>query len=126
MSMLDRQATQAFILALGIVVGGALVGDGFVRGRNDRYVTVKGISEREAKADLAIWPLHIAATDNDLTRAHDKLLASTHTVRQFLSRNALDTTAATVQDLSVTDAYVEGAGDKLPPARYIIRETIVV
>jgi hypothetical protein len=45
-------------------VGGAFVGWGFARGRaSDRFVTIKGISEREVKADLALWPLRIVAAD---------------------------------------------------------------
>ena len=117
----DRQLTQAAVIAIGIVAGGALIGDGFARGhRVDRSVTVKGISEREAKADLAIWPLHITAADNDLGRANDKLEASTHRVLEFLGRNGLDTTAAAIQDLEVTDALLESDASKPPPARYVI------
>jgi hypothetical protein len=42
------------IVASGIAVGGWLVGDGVARGRAaDRYVTVKGIAEREVKAEVA-------------------------------------------------------------------------
>lgn len=31
-------------------------------------MTVKGVAEREAKADLAIWPLSVVGADNSLTR----------------------------------------------------------
>ena len=127
MPLLDRYVAPAALLAAGVVIGGALIGNGFARGhRDDRFVTVKGISEREAKADLAIWPLHIAAADNDLGRAHDRLVTSAHAVMVFLARNSLDTTAATVQDLSVTDEFLEGGESKPPSARYAIRETIVL
>lgn len=128
MSVLDRSVTNSIILGVGIALGGAFVGLGFVRGRRvDRYVTVKGISEREARADLAIWPLHIVAADNDLSRANDRLQSSVQTVRQFLVKHQVDTAAIAVQDFSVTDAYVtQGEVAARPPTRYVIRETLIV
>ena len=45
---MNRELLRPAILALGMVIAGLLVGGGFARGRAaDRYVTVKGISERE-------------------------------------------------------------------------------
>ena len=62
MTVFDRPLVPAIILALGVALGGAAAGSGVARSRlGDRYVTVKGISEREARADLAIWPLHLVA-----------------------------------------------------------------
>ncbi|WP_373060972.1 hypothetical protein [Gemmatimonas sp.] len=40
---------------------------------SDRTVSVKGVAEREAKADLAIWPLRLVVTDDDLVRANTAL-----------------------------------------------------
>jgi uncharacterized protein len=119
---------EALLLAIGLAAGGALAGNGVARARlADRYVTVKGTSEREARADLAIWPLRIAAADNDLARANARLDTSARMVRQFLARHQLDTTSVDVQDFSVTDAYLtEGEGNQRPAARYVIRESIVV
>jgi uncharacterized protein len=118
---------EALLLAIGLAVGGALAGNGLARARlADRYVTVKGTSEREARADLAIWPLRIVAADNDLARANARLDSSARTVRQFLARHQLDTTSVAVQDFSVTDAYLEGESSHPPAARYVIRESIVV
>jgi hypothetical protein len=43
----------AAVLALGFALGGLFVGRGFVAARvGDRFVTVKGVAEREMKADL--------------------------------------------------------------------------
>ncbi|MBA2708137.1 MAG: SIMPL domain-containing protein, partial [Gemmatimonadaceae bacterium] len=62
----DRWNLSALIISIGMVIGGFLAGNGIARVRAaDRVVTVKGISEREARADLAIWPLRIVAADND-------------------------------------------------------------
>lgn len=123
-----RDLVPALILATGIALGGLLVGAGFARGRQgDRFVTVKGISEREARADLAIWPLRIVAADNDLARAHASLQRDVQQIRAFLARNAIDTVQVTLQDFSVQDANTnQYGGNAQVSTRYVIRQTIVV
>lgn len=119
---------RAIILAAGIAVAGLFVGGGFARGRaTDRYVTVKGVAEREARADLAIWPLRLVAADNDLTQAHAKLQSSVQQVRAFLARQQIDTSQAELQDFSVSDAFTNqsASGDRVG-SRYVIRQTVVV
>jgi hypothetical protein len=123
------QIREALLIGLGLAAGGAMAGTGLARARvADRYVSVKGISERDARADLAIWPLRIVASDNDLAQANVRLEASARTVRQFLARHGLDSASASadVQDFSVTDAYLTVEEGRRPPTRYIIREAIVV
>ena len=57
----------AAVLGAGVGVGGWFVGEGFKKGRaTARFVTVKGLSERQVAADYAIWPLRMLATGNDL------------------------------------------------------------
>jgi hypothetical protein len=52
----------AAVLAVGVVGAGALVGRGVIDARTgDRGVTVRGLSERGVKADLAVLPLRFAA-----------------------------------------------------------------
>ena len=83
---------RALILAAGVSLAGFLAGNGFARAKSaDRYVTVKGVAEREAKADLAIWPLSVVGADNSLTAAHAKLETSIAGVRQFLVKHGIDT-----------------------------------
>ena len=61
----------------GIAVGELLAGNGFARGRTaERFVTVKGVSEQEVRADLAIWPIHVLAADDNLATANAKLASS--------------------------------------------------
>ena len=102
---MDRGIVRAVVIALGLALGGLLAGNGFARGRAaDRYVTVKGVAEREARADLAIWPLRLVAADDDLARAHASLQRSLAQVHEFLARQRIDTAQAALQDFSVTDA----------------------
>jgi len=116
------------VLAAGIAVGGWLAGNGFARARSaDRFVTVKGVAEQEVVADLAIWPLHVVAADNDLSRAYATIQTSTQKVRDFLARQEIDTSLVTLQGFSVSDAMTnQYAGSDRVGTRYVIRQTIVV
>ncbi|HVB37797.1 MAG TPA: SIMPL domain-containing protein, partial [Vicinamibacterales bacterium] len=108
---MDRALVPALVLAAGIAAGGLLVGHGFARGRAaEHFVTVKGISERNVTADLAIWPLRISAANNDLGAANAQIEQSIQLVRQFLQRHKLDPAQASLQDFSVTDAATNQFG----------------
>ena len=64
----------ALILGLGLAGAGFLIGRGFEHGRSaDRYVTVKGLAETFVTADLAVWPLRITATGDDLARVQEQI-----------------------------------------------------
>ncbi len=126
--MTDQSMARVAVLAAGIAVAGWAAGNGFVRARlGDRYVTVKGISEREVTADLAIWPLRLVVADNDLSRAQTRLQANVREVLQFLARHQVDTAQVTMQDFAVVDALAnEYRSGAVEGNRYIIRQVIVV
>ena len=76
---------------MGLGLGGWFIGDGFVQSRTaDRFVTVKGISERDVQADIALWPIRFVATDDDLNRAQAMVKRSEKTVLGFLQRFGLE------------------------------------
>ncbi len=117
----------ALIAALGLVLGGAAVGRGFADARQaDRYVSVKGVAEREVKADLALWPIPFVSAHDDLGRAQAQIAASTQRIKAFLLRHGLDTAQAQLQTLRVTDRlanpYQTGQGGP----RFIIRQTLIL
>ncbi len=124
----SRSILPAALLAAGLALGGLLAGMGFARIRTaDRTVTVKGVSEREARADLAIWPLRLQVADDDLGRASATLQRNVALVRGFLGRQGLDTTQLVLQDFSVSDAASNQYGGGAPTgARYVIRQTVLV
>jgi hypothetical protein len=126
--MADQTLVRAVVLAAGVVIGGWAAGQGFVRARvGDRFVTVKGISEREVSADLAIWPLRLVVADNELSRAQSRLEANVAEIFRFLARNQIDSTQVSLQDYGVVDAF---ANEYRPAGgvtnRYIIRQVVVV
>ena len=76
------------LVGAGAAVGGFFVGQGFYQGRRaERYVSVKGLAEREVKADLAVWTLNFTATGADISAVstlseHDRDL-----VRAFIAKS---------------------------------------
>lgn len=75
----------AFILAIGIVAGGYLLGDGLRRARMaDRAVTVRGLAERDVTADLATWTINLSAQGNELGTVQSEVDRDTRTVARFL------------------------------------------
>ena len=124
---MSNDIVRPVIVAAGIALAGLFIGGGFAKSRSDRFVTVKGISEREVKADLAIWPLRIVAASNDLATANAQLSSSLEKIRTFLNANQIDASQAVLQDFSVTDAQTnQYSGGSTSGARFVIRQTVVV
>jgi len=117
----------AGILGAGIAVAGLAVGLGFQAGRStDRFVTVKGMSEREVEADLALWPLQIVAADNDLGAAQSRMNQMVDDTRAFLQDSGISDNQVTVQSFSVRDAQADRYGSGPAPNRFIITQTLMV
>lgn len=124
----EPAVVAAIVLSVGIALGGWLGGHGFARGRAaDRYVTVKGVAEREARADMAFWPLRVVVADNDLGVADARLRGQVAAIRAFLARQQLDTSLVDLQNFSVSDAYTNQYREADRVAnRYVIRQTLMV
>ncbi|MEO1019947.1 MAG: SIMPL domain-containing protein [Pseudomonadota bacterium] len=127
MSRFAGTIIAAVLLAIGIAVGGWLVGTGFHAARlADRFVTVKGLAERDVEADLVIWPIGFVATGNDLAGVQAKIAQDAEIIRGFLEEagiaaEAVEVSAVQVQDL-LAQAYRSGPVE----SRYIIQETMLV
>lgn len=124
---MSPNALPAALLAVALVAAGWLVGDGFARARlGDRYVTVKGIAEREVKADLALWPLRFVAAGNDLEAARSKITADADAVRHFLERAGVPPEEIALSSLEVTDLYANAYRSGPVQSRFILAQTLLV
>src|SRR3546814_19325529 len=75
----------AIILALGLMIGGYLLGNGLVRAREaDRSVTVRGLAERDVTADLATWTLAYSTQGSELGPVQAQVAANTKVIEAFL------------------------------------------
>ncbi len=118
---------SALILGIGIAAAGWFVGDGFLKGRAaDRFVTVKGVSERDVQADIALWPIGFVSTNDDLKEAQGTIKQSHQHVLAFLERHGIDPEAAEVQKLEVTDLLANPYRSGPTQSRYIITEILMV
>jgi len=117
-----------FFIAIALVATGWLVGRGVSSIRTaDRYVTVKGVAERTVRADLALWPIQIASSDDDLVRAQARIDENVRKVTKFLLANGVDTTEVELQGLRVTDAFANPYQPQgRPGARYVVKQTMMV
>lgn len=87
---------------------------------------MKGISEREARADLAIWPLHVVSSADDLAQANALIQSGVQKVWLFLARHGIDTAQASLQGFAVADASTNQYGNATRGSRFVIHQTIMV
>ncbi|MEQ8266573.1 MAG: SIMPL domain-containing protein [Parvibaculum sp.] len=119
--------TAALILGLGIALGGYLGGQGLVKSRlGDRSVSVKGLSEREVKADLALWALRFVATGNDLTETQGQVKANATAVSNFLKSHGFSDEEIELQAPQVTDRLAQAYSSGPVESRFIIAQQIVL
>ena len=83
-----RLLVPALLLAGGLTAGGLMAGRGFAEARlGDRFVTVKGVAEREVEADLAVWTLQFSAGGNDLVAVQRTIARNLELMFEFLERH---------------------------------------
>ncbi|HRK96232.1 MAG TPA: SIMPL domain-containing protein [Rhodospirillales bacterium] len=117
----------AAVLAAGIAVGGWFVADGLREARTgDRFVTVKGLAEREVKADLALWPMRFVATSNALDEAQAKSRADAEAIVAFLTEAGIGRDEIAVQSLEVTDLLAQAYRSGPVESRFIVTQTLMV
>lgn len=125
--MAERPAWAMIVPAAAVALAGWFIGHGFASGRStDRYVEVKGLAEREATADLALWPLRYVSTGDDLATTQAQIARNTRQVFTFLSRNRIDTTSVQLQALEVSDAFANRFPGERGGPRYVIQQTLMV
>src|SRR5699024_7893744 len=92
----------------------------------DRHVSVKGLAERDVKADLAVWSLGFVASGNELSSVQDTIKKEAETVGNFLRDQGISADETTLQNLDVTDREAELYSSSEKGDRYIISQTLLV
>ena len=115
-------------LLLGLIALGWLLGNYAVRVKKfDRTVVVKGLSEREVPADIAIWPLTFQDASNDLNGLFGSLQKKNALITEFLVGHGIAAEAISVGAPAVTDRFAQSYGDTSNIAyRYTATSTVTV
>jgi hypothetical protein len=107
------------VLALGIAHAGHEMAGALRASRaSERFVSVKGLSERELDADLAIWPLTFSTVNDQLAPLHDELERGRDEIFAFLRKAGFDAAEMSASSPSITDLHAEPQYGVPPPARY--------
>jgi hypothetical protein len=86
---------EAFLLGIclcaGLIISGYLISSSALKIKGlDRTVTVKGLSERDVPADIAIWPIRFGEAENDLGHLYALVEKHTHAIVEFLKKSGFD------------------------------------
>ena len=82
----------------------------------ERTVTVKGLAEKEVKANVAIWPINFTEVDNNLPKLYETVQQKTDRVVAFLKEQGFSDSEITVSLPSIEDRQAQGYVD--PNVRY--------
>jgi hypothetical protein len=99
-----------FILA-GFGLLGYFISHGLIGMKElDRTIAVKGLSEREVPADVAIWPIKFMEAENDLGALYSAIQRKNGLIVEFLKKNGFDEGEISISSPSITDKRAQEWG----------------
>jgi hypothetical protein len=114
-------------LALGLTVGGYMLGDGLTRAKAyERSVTVRGLAERDVTADLATWTLSYSATSPDFAAAQASVDRDTGEIRAFFKELGFPDDALQPTGVNVTRNDPIYGGGEARPATFTVRQRVAL
>ena len=126
--MKNSHIITSIILSLGIAMLGWFIYLGFARfSDRDRAVSVRGLAEREVKADHVVWPVAYKISGNDLQTLYNEISTKNAKIVEYLTRNGIPVTdisqgAPSIKDRQA-DIYSEYDAKK---DRYYVKTIITV
>ena len=111
-----KRAAEATILGIflcaGLIILGYLLSSGLIKMKMlDRTVTVKGLSERDVPATIAIWPIKFSEADNDLASLYSVIQNKTDMIIDFLKTNGFTEADISISPPAIVDRQAQGNVD---------------
>ncbi len=121
-----KSFVPSLLVAVGIVVLGLCVKSGLGSfSRNARVVTVKGLAEKEVKADKVIWPIVYKELGNDLNALYNTINKKNKVVFDLLESKGIAADEITTS-VDVTDMDADAYTADRSPYRYRVSSIITV
>ena len=118
---------ECALLAIGLIVAGWMLRSGIVHFKDsERVVSVKGLSEKEVKADRVIWPLMYKQVGDDLTTLYNTLETSNAKIVDFLKSNGITDDEITIAPAEIIDMDAERYGPQSVKYRYNVTSVLTV
>ena len=130
--MSELNKSNSVILGICLIIGlsslGYLLGNAAIRYKEyERAVTVKGLSEREYKADIVIWPIQFSSASNDLEEMYRSIDGSTEKIKLFLENAGVETEEISYSSPAITDKSAQQYGNQAKAQfRYTASQTVTV
>jgi hypothetical protein len=99
---------KVLVVSLSIITAGFFIGEmNWNALKNNRRVQVKGLSEKEVKANLAVWPMQITITDNNLTSLNNKIELQKKKVLGFFKSKGFTDREINIGISNITDTKAD-------------------
>ncbi len=124
---IKNKVVSAALIGAGLAIGGFSIGRGYYASHmNNRTVTVKGLAERDVKADVAVWTIKFQSTGNELAATQKKLNANMLKITQYLTKRGFADTEIMVGRINTNDLMANPYHDNSNGTRYILTQEITV
>lgn len=124
---MKHRIIESVIIAIGLLLLGVAVSSGIKSfAQRDRAVSVKGLAEKEVRADKVIWPLPYKVVGNDMVALYDDLKSKNQAVVNFLKSSGIAQDDISVSAPKVVDMEAERYSSYNSPYRYNITSVITV
>lgn len=118
---------SGLFIMVGLVVLGLMMPRAVDRFRSfDRIVNVKGLCEKEVKADKVIWPVVYRVMANDIQTVYDQTDRNNAEIIAFLKAGGIDEAEITVSVPEISDKYATEYGSNDRAYRFIAKNVITV
>ena len=127
MMKLNDKQTAAAIIAVGMAFMGMTIRNGIVTFKDrDRTVAVKGLCEREVKADKVTWSLTYKEIGNDPSAMYDLLEQKNRKVVDFLKSAGIKDDEISINPAEIADRQADNYGNEIMNYRYKAKSVITV
>ncbi len=118
---------SGLFIMIGLVVLGTMIPKAVGEYRSyDRTVNVKGLCEREVKADKVIWPVVYKVMADDIQSLYDQTDRNNAEIMSFLEKGGITKNEITVSVPQISDKYANEYGSNDRAYRYIATNVITV
>lgn len=117
----------SIVIAAGIAIAGMSVRSGIINFKAmDRSVVVKGLAEREVKADKVTWPLVYKELGNDPSEMYNILEQKNSKVVAFLKAGGIKAEEISVNPPVISDRQADNYGNEIMNYRFKATSVVTV